>query len=280
MTLEIIGLTKRYKGGVLALDDVSLELRTGESFGLIGESGSGKTTLTRCILGLEPVTSGQIRYDGVDLTRLSGAGLRRMRARIQIVFQDPYASLNPRMSAHDIIAEPMIIHRATIGLDGKGRTARVVELLSLVGLNETHLYRRPHEFSGGQRQRIGIARALAVGPELLILDEPTSALDVSVQAQVLNLLHDLQTRLRMTYLFVTHDLGVVRTVADRLALIHRGRIVEQGETETVFRSPASDYARMLLAAMPEPDPDLSPFHRQPEVTAPEVSAPEVSVIDP
>ena len=267
MTLEIIGLTKRYKGDVLALDNVSLDLRTGESFGLIGESGSGKTTLTRCILGLEPATSGQIRYDGVELTRLSGAALRRMRSRIQIVFQDPYASLNPRMSAHDIIAEPMIIHRATVGLDSKGRTARVVELLSLVGLNETHLYRRPHEFSGGQRQRIGIARALAVGPELLILDEPTSALDVSVQAQVLNLLHDLQTRLRMTYLFVTHDLGVVRTVADRLALIHRGRIVEQGETETVFRSPASDYARMLLAAMPEPDPDLSPFHRQPEVSA-------------
>jgi len=261
MSLEIIGLSKRYGHGVVALNDVSLHLRQGECFGLIGESGSGKTTLTRCILGLEPPSSGRILFDGVDIARLGAAAMRRMRARIQIVFQDPYASLNPRMSAHDIIAEPMIIHRATLGLDRRAQTDRVVELLGLVGLGAQHLSRYPHEFSGGQRQRIGIARALAVNPELLILDEPTSALDVSVQAQVLNLLHRIQQRLGLTYLFITHDLGVVRMVADRVALIHHGRIVEQGDTAQVFAGPTTDYGRMLLAAMPEPDPDLSPYRR-------------------
>ena len=271
--LRVEGVSKTYGGGrrgflggsapeVRALRDVSFRVRGGESFGLVGESGSGKTTLTRCILRLEEVTAGRIRFDGTDLASLKPAELRRLRARVQIVFQDPYASLNPRMSVRGIVCEPMEIHGGRLGLDARGRLDRAVELLERVGLGAQHLSRHPHEFSGGQRQRIGIARALATGPDLLILDEPTSALDVSVQAQVLNLLHDLQVQLGLTYLFISHDLGVIRYVCDRVALIHRGTIVEQGETEAVFRAPSSDYARMLLAAMPELDPDRSPF-RQP-----------------
>ena len=246
-----------------ALKDVGLSIARGESFGLVGESGSGKTTLTRCILGLEPVTSGRIVFDGADLARLPAAAMRRMRARIQIVFQDPYASLNPRMTAHDTIAEAMVIHRDTMKLDRRQRTDRVMELLDLVGLLPQHAFRYPHEFSGGQRQRIGIARALAVDPELLILDEPTSALDVSVQAQVLNLLHGLQQRLGLTYLFISHDLGVIRYICDRVAVIHRGEIVEEGPADEIFERPRSEYARLLLAAMPEPDPDKSPFRDPP-----------------
>jgi ABC-type oligopeptide transport system ATPase subunit len=246
---------------VIALNDVTLQIRRGESFGLVGESGSGKTTLTRCALGLEPPTAGRIVYEGEDIARLSPAALRRLRARLQIVFQDPYASLNPRMPVHDIVTEPMIIHRDVLPLTSRARTDRAVELLELVGLGEPHLFRFPHELSGGQRQRIGIARALAVKPEFLILDEPTSALDVSVQAQVLNLLHDLQQRLNLTYLFISHDLGVIRYLCDRVALIHRGVLTDEGETETVFTSPQSDYAKMLLGAMPDPDPDNSPFRK-------------------
>ncbi|MHB2168546.1 ATP-binding cassette domain-containing protein [Alsobacter sp. R-9] len=262
--LEIRNVSKHYPGrrgtpGVDALKDVSLSVARRESFGLVGESGSGKTTLTRCVLGLEAPTAGRIVFDGVDIATLSPAAMRALRARIQIVFQDPYASLNPRMTAHDIVAEPMIVHRDLLRLDGRRRSERVAELFHLVGLGERHLHRFPHEFSGGQRQRIGIARALAVNPEFLVLDEPTSALDVSVQAQVLNLLHDLQERLSLTYLFISHDLGVIRAVCDRVALIHRGRIVEEGATEQVFERPASDYARMLIGAMPDPDPDRSPF---------------------
>ena len=245
---------------VRALRDVSLSVRRGESFGLVGESGSGKTTLTRCILRLEEVSAGRILFDGTDLATLKPAELRRLRARVQIVFQDPYASLNPRMSVRDILCEPMEIHRDRMGLDARGRLDRAAELLQRVGLGTQHLSRFPHEFSGGQRQRIGIARALATKPDFLILDEPTSALDVSVQAQVLNLLHELQAQLGLTYFFISHDLGVIRYICDRVALIYRGQIVEEGDTEAVFRNPASDYARMLLAAMPEPDPDRSPFH--------------------
>jgi ABC-type glutathione transport system ATPase component len=259
VSLAVEGVTKVYPGGVRALDDVSLSLVAGESYGLVGESGSGKTTLTRCILGLEPVTAGRIVYEGEDLARLTPAAMRRMRARLQIVFQDPYASLNPRMTAGAIVAEPMVIHRATLGLDRRRRAERVAELFGLVGLGSQHLGRYPHEFSGGQRQRIGIARALAVGPRLLLLDEPTSALDVSVQAQILNLLHDLQQRLGLTYLFISHDLGVIRYSSDRMSLIHRGRIVESGTTDAVFAGPSSEYGRALLAAMPDPDPDRSPF---------------------
>ncbi|GGE14192.1 peptide/nickel transport system ATP-binding protein/oligopeptide transport system ATP-binding protein [Gemmobacter megaterium] len=258
--LEIENVTKVYPGRkgmfgssapVTALSDVSLSIRPGESFGLVGESGSGKTTLTRCILRLEEPTSGRIRFDGQDFATLSPAALRAMRARIQIVFQDPFASLNPRMSVHDIVTEPMVIHAAALGLGPRQRTERAAELLDLVGLGPQHLHRYPHEFSGGQRQRICVARALACKPDMVLLDEPTSALDVSVQAQVLNLLGDLQTRLGLTYLFISHDLGVIRYVCDRTALIYRGKIVEQGDTQAVFDAPQSDYARTLIAAMPE-----------------------------
>ncbi len=258
--LEIEGVSRLFAGRqglfgksapVQALKDVTLSVRKGESFGLVGESGSGKTTLTRQILRLDTPTAGRILFEGQDMAHLSPAALRALRARVQIVFQDPYASLNPRMSVHDIVTEPMLIHRATLGLDRRQRTDRAAELLELVGLGRQHLYRHPHEFSGGQRQRICIARALAPGPSLIVLDEPTSALDVSVQAQVLNLLIDLQQRLNLTYFFISHDLGVIRYVCDRVALIYRGEIVEQGETARVFDSPESDYARTLLAAMPE-----------------------------
>jgi ABC-type oligopeptide transport system ATPase subunit len=270
MILRIENVTKEFKishgplaraSHFTALKNVSLSIAKGESFGLVGESGSGKTTLTRLILQLDRATSGRILFDGVDLASLSARSLRRLRSRVQIVFQDPYASLNPRMTVHDIISEPMEIHQDTLPLNARQRTDRVVELLELVGLGGQHLFRFPHEFSGGQRQRVGIARALAVGPEFLILDEPTSALDVSVQAQVLNLLHELQTKLGLTYFFISHDLGVIRYVCDRVALIYRGEIVEQGETERIFEAPESDYARLLLSAMPEPDPDLSPFRK-------------------
>jgi ABC-type oligopeptide transport system ATPase subunit len=269
--LVVEALTKEFPGArkglarrgppIKALDGVSLDVRRGESFGLVGESGSGKTTLTRCVLRLEPATSGRILFDGADLARLSAPAMRRLRARLQIVFQDPYASLDPRMSVRDIVSEPMWIHREALSLSREGIEARARELIELVGLSPLHLGRFPHEFSGGQRQRIGIARALSVRPEFLILDEPTSALDVSVQAQILNLLHDLQKRLHLTYLFISHDLGVIRHVCDRVALIHRGRIVEEGDTEEVFLRPRSDYARLLIAAMPDPDPDRSPLRR-------------------
>jgi ABC-type oligopeptide transport system ATPase subunit len=260
--LELDRVSKIYPGtrrgllrgpSVTALQEVSFQVRQGECFGLVGESGSGKTTLTRCILQLERPSAGVIRFEGDDLAFLSPAALRRLRARIQIVFQDPQASLNPRMSVHDIVTEPLVVHRATLGLDARARTQRAVELLNLVGLGAQHLYRYPHEFSGGQRQRIGIARALVTQPALLLLDEPTSALDVSVQAQVLNLLDDLQRRLGLTYLFISHDLGVIQYVCDRVALIHRGRIVEHGSRDAIFDAPQTDYARMLLGAMPRID---------------------------
>ncbi|GAA2878889.1 ABC-type glutathione transport system ATPase component [Aminobacter niigataensis] len=258
--LEIDNVSKIYPGRrgifgaspeVHALKNVSLSVRKGESFGLVGESGSGKTTLTRSILHLETPTSGSIRVQGQDLGKLSDVELRRLRARVQIVFQDPYASLNPRMSVHDIVTEPLLIHHETLGLTRKQRSDRAAELLSLVGMGPQHLHRYPHEFSGGQRQRICIARALASGPELLLLDEPTSALDVSVQAQVLNLLCDLQDRLGLTYFFISHDLAVVRYLCDRVALINRGEIVEQGDCSDIFDAPKSEYARMLIGAMPE-----------------------------
>jgi ABC-type glutathione transport system ATPase component len=259
--LELEQVSKVYPGSrrgwfargtpVQALQDVGFTVQRGECFGLVGESGSGKTTLTRCILQLETPTAGRIRFEGEDLARLSPAALRRLRARIQIVFQDPQASLNPRMSVHDIVTEPLVVHQRSLGLDARARTERAVELLGLVGLGPQHLYRHPHEFSGGQRQRIGIARALVTQPALLLLDEPTSALDVSVQAQVLNLLEDLQRRLGLTYLFISHDLAVIRYVCDRVALIRHGRIVEQGPCRQIFDAPQTDYARTLLAAMPE-----------------------------
>jgi ABC-type oligopeptide transport system ATPase subunit len=257
--LEIEGLTKTFtRGGLLrradpvtALRDVSLSVAKGESFGLVGESGSGKSTLARCILRLDQPTSGRILFEGEDMARLSPAAMRRLRARIQVVWQDPYASLNPRMSVHDIVTEPLVVHRAAIGLDARGRTERAARILAQVGLGPQHLHRYPHEFSGGQRQRIGIARALVTEPALLLLDEPTSALDVSVQAQVLNLLVDLQARLGLTYFFISHDLSVIRYICDRVALLHRGVIVEQGPTAAIFDAPQHAITRTLLAAMPE-----------------------------
>ncbi|MFV0383253.1 ATP-binding cassette domain-containing protein [Paracoccus sp. (in: a-proteobacteria)] len=236
---------------VHALKDISLTVHKGESFGLVGESGSGKTTLTRSILHLETPTSGRILIDGQDLGRMPPSELRRLRARVQIVFQDPYASLNPRMTVRDIITEPMLIHHDIMGLSGRQRTDRAAELLTLVGLGAQHLTRYPHEFSGGQRQRICIARALASKPDFLLLDEPTSALDVSVQAQVLNLLCELQDRLGLTYFFISHDLAVVRYLCSRVALIYRGEMVEEGDTNTIFDAPQSEYARTLINAMPE-----------------------------
>lgn len=235
---------------VQALREVSLHIREGESYGLVGESGSGKTTLTRCILRLEPMSAGRIFYRETDIAGLSGAALTRWRSKIQIVFQDPYASLNPRMCVRDIVTEPMWIHRAHLGWNEAQRRDRCAEILTLVGLGPQHFNRYPHEFSGGQRQRICIARALATQPECLILDEPTSALDVSVQAQILNLLDDLQKRLRMTYLFISHDLGVIRHVCDRVGLLYRGDLVEEQDTGNFFAGPQTEYGRNLLSFMP------------------------------
>ena len=260
--LQVKGLSKIYPArrgspAVTALDDVSFTIAANSAFGVVGESGSGKTTLTRCLIGLEKPSSGEMLFEGRDIARLSPAQLREMRARIQIVFQDPYASLNPRMSAQDIIGEPLLIHHDRLQLSAPARTDRVVELLERVGLGVRHLHRYPHEFSGGQRQRIGIARALAVKPDMLILDEPTSALDVSVQAQILNLLAELQDSLKLSYIFISHDLGVVRYICDRALLLLHGKVIEEGPVDQVFDHPRSDYARRLIAAIPDVDPAQS-----------------------
>jgi oligopeptide transport system ATP-binding protein len=237
----------RTVGQLQAVDGVSFTLARGETLGLVGESGSGKSTTARLVLRLLDASSGTIRFDGVDITALGGAPLRRFRRRMQIVFQDPFASLNPRQTVGAIVGEPLLLHRPGSAPE---RKQRVAEILSLVGLSETHAARYPHEFSGGQRQRIGIARALAAEPDLIVCDEPVSALDVSIQAQVLNLLRDLQERLGISYLFITHDLAVVRHIADRVAVMRQGRIVELAETETLFTSPAAAYTRRLIEAMP------------------------------
>jgi ABC-type glutathione transport system ATPase component len=242
---------------VVALDDVSLEIESGECLGLVGESGSGKSTLARLILALEPPSSGRISYRGQDLAQFSSAELLRLREKMQIVFQDPHAALNPRMTVHDIVAEPLVIHQRYRPMSSRARRDCVVDLLTTVGLKREHLWRFPHEFSGGQRQRICIARALALEPEFLILDEPTSALDVSVQAQVLNMLQELQQRLKLTYLFISHDLGVIRYMADRVTVMQHGRIVETGATEAVFRTPQTDYAKSLIAASQSSELDIA-----------------------
>ncbi|WP_426959763.1 ATP-binding cassette domain-containing protein [Muricoccus radiodurans] len=257
--LEVIGLEKRFavKGGheVRAVDGVDLILRPGEALGLVGESGCGKTTVARLVMRLETPTAGAIRYDGRDLSSLSEAALRPLRREIQIVFQNPQAALNPRRTVFQSVAEPLVVQRAAAG---EALRARVTSLLAAVGLTENFLWRFPHELSGGQKQRVCIARALALEPRLLVLDEPTSALDVSVQAQILELLRDLRARLGLTYLFISHNLAVVRQVCDRVAVMHRGRIVEEGAAATVLAAPTHAYTRALLAAVLPPRPGRLP----------------------
>jgi ABC-type oligopeptide transport system ATPase subunit len=245
------GLMQREVARVHAVDDVSFAVREGETLGLVGESGSGKSTTGYCILQLLKPTKGSVRFMGKELTKLGRADLREMRREMQIVFQDPYSSLNPRMTVGNIVAEPLVVHG--IGTR-RSRTARVRELLEIVGFNPDFTNRYPHEFSGGQRQRIGVARALALNPRLIVCDEPVSALDVSIQAQILNLLKDLQRDFGLSYLFVAHDLAVVRAMSDRIAVMNNGVLVESGPATDVYNHPRQDYTRALLAAVPVPDP--------------------------
>jgi len=238
-------------GSVRAVDDVTLDIRRGEVLGLVGESGSGKTTLGRTLLGLVPATEGSVRFEGEEITGMSERELRRLRRRMQIVFQDPYSSLDPRMTVGDIVAEPLIVHGIGTRRD---RGVRIRELLDVVGFDPSFVNRYPHEFSGGQRQRIGIARALALNPKLIVCDEPVSALDVSIQAQILNLLKDLQDEFGLTYLFIAHDLAVVRAMSDRIAVMNKGKLIELGPAEEVYTKPEEEYTRALLTAVPIPDP--------------------------
>ncbi|MBI4506793.1 MAG: ABC transporter ATP-binding protein [Chloroflexi bacterium] len=246
-------IIQRQVGAVKAVDGVSFAIRKGETLGLVGESGCGKTTTGRALLQLYRPTGGEVLFDRQSLIRLRGDRMRRMRRRMQMIFQDPYASLNPRMTVGSIVGEPLEIH----GLArGGAKRERVAELLQLVGLNPYYANRYPHEFSGGQRQRIGIARALAVQPEFIVCDEPISALDVSIQAQIVNLLIELQQQFHLTYLFISHDLNVVRHVSDRVAVMYLGKIVETADRDELYRSPLHPYSKALLSAVPVPDPQM------------------------
>lgn len=269
--LRTVALCKEFpirgRAPMVAVDDVSLQLRAGETLAVVGESGSGKTTLARMMLGLLEPTSGRVEVNGRDLTTLPSAELRALRRDLQVVLQDPFSSMNPRMRVVDIVAEPLVTHEPRLrGRRGRAdREQQVAELLTAVGLDTDVASRYPHEFSGGQRQRISIARALALRPEVIVLDEPTSALDVSVQAQVLELLSALQAEFRLSYVFVSHNLAVVRKLADRVAVMRYGKVVESGPVSTVFDHPSDPYTRALLDAVLEPDPRRARRRRTVEV---------------
>lgn len=265
VVLDVQGLVKHFPltrgvlfqkqiGAVQAIDGVDLQLRRGETLGIVGESGCGKSTLAKLLVRLENPDAGQIAFRGQDFLAVSGEELRRLRRKIQIIFQDPYTSLNPRMSVGDIVAEPFRVH-PEVKPPG-GIRARVKELLDVVGLNPEHINRYPHQFSGGQRQRIGIARGLALNPDVIILDEPVSALDVSVQAQVMNLLDDLQQEFGLSYIFIAHDLSVVRHISDRVGVMYLGKIMEVGSEYQIYGASAHPYTQALLSAVPVPDPTL------------------------
>lgn len=254
--LKIQNLTKTFKVGkqkLTAVRDLNLYINKGETLGLVGESGCGKSTVGRTLLKLHEPTSGRILFDNIDLATLNRADLKKMRRRMQIVFQDPYASLNPRMTVQDIVGEPLDIHRLA---HGKERKNRIEKMLSLVGLSPSHMGRFPHEFSGGQRQRIGIARALCIEPEFLVCDEPISALDVSIQAQVINLLKHLQQKMNLTYLFIAHDLSVIKYISDRVAVMYLGELMELAPSEMLYSDPLHPYTQALLSAIPIPDPQI------------------------
>lgn len=245
------GVFQRTTGYVHAVDGVSFDIKAGETLGLVGESGCGKTTTGRTLLQLYRANSGHVFFDGVDLTKIHGEELRHMRRRMQMIFQDPYASLNPRMTVEEIVGEPLMVHEIAKGHE---MTERVRQLLGLVGLNQAYIDRYPHEFSGGQRQRIGLARSLALNPDLIVCDEPISALDVSIQAQVINLLEDLQQKLGLTYLFIAHDLSAVRHISTRVAVMYLGIIVELAGQDDLYTHPLHPYTQALLSAVPIPDP--------------------------
>ena len=245
------GILQRQVGAVKAIDGVTFEVHKGETLGLVGESGCGKSTTGRVILQLYKPTSGRVFFEGEDLTGLRGEDLRRMRRRMQMIFQDPYASLNPRMTVAETVGEPLDVHGVATG---KERDDQVQNLLKIVGLNPQFSKRYPHEFSGGQRQRIGIARALALNPSFIVCDEPISALDVSIQAQVVNLLEDLQKELGLTYLFIAHDLSIVRHIANRVAVMYLGKLMEMADREELYHNPLHPYTQALFSAVPVPDP--------------------------
>jgi oligopeptide transport system ATP-binding protein len=265
--LRVVNVVKYFGAGVgssvKAVDGVSFDVLPGETVGLVGESGCGKSTLGRLITQLLPVTSGEVFLDGVDITRLHGEKLRQQRKQLQMIFQDPYASLDPRMTVGDIIAEPLVNFKM---IKGRAKDARVQELLRTVGLNPYFNNRYPHEFSGGQRQRIGIARALALNPKLIICDEPVSALDVSIQAQIINLLEDLQREFNLTYLFIAHDLSVVRHISNRVMVMYLGKIVEVAPSEDLYTSQEHPYTRALLSSIPVPDPRIESKRRLVELS--------------